>query len=277
MICGAAWLFCPAHRSERIAKAAALADVVILDLEDGVPEEHGDLARKHLRTHPLDPRRTVVRIHGVDSPQHELDLRAVAETPYLTVMLAKTESAAAAIALAPLRVVALCETPLGVLNTPQIASAGNVDALLWGAEDLIAALGGTSSRSAGGTYRHVAMHARTTVLLAAAAAGKVAIDAVYLNFKDASGLAAETADGAASGFAAKACIHPDQLTIVRKAYVPSGELLAWAKEVLSAATGGAFQLDGEMIDRPLVEQARMIMARATAVLPVDSMAGSPAR
>lgn len=258
---GAGWLFCPAHRAERLAKAAAVADVVILDLEDGVPETERELARKHLLSHPLDPRRTVVRVHAADSPEHEADLRAVRATPYTTVMLAKAESAEAARSLAPLRVVALCETPPGVLQAAQIAEVDNVDALMWGAEDLVAAIGGTSSRSSG-IYRDVATYTRSSVLLAAAAAGKSAIDAVYLDFRDIAGLAAESEDGAASGFAAKACIHPTQVAVVRQAYVPTDELIAWATEVLGQQGGGAFQLDGQMVDRPVVEQARRIMVRA---------------
>lgn len=262
MMAGAGWLFCPAHRGERFAKAAATADVVILDLEDGVPETDRELAREHLLTHPLDPARTVVRIHAVDSPEHDADLRAVAATSYTTVMLAKTESAEAARSLAPMRVVALCETPAGVLKAPQIAEVDNVDALMWGAEDLVAAIGGTSSRAAG-IYRDVATYTRSSVLLAAAAAGKSAIDAVYLDFKDIAGLAVESEDGAASGFAAKACIHPSQVSVVRRAYVPTDELVAWATEVLEAPHGGAFQINGQMVDRPIVEQARRIMARAS--------------
>lgn len=264
MTAGAGWLFCPAHRADRIAKAAAAADVVILDLEDGVPEDQRAQARTHLLAHPLDPDRTVVRIRGADSPEHELDLRAVAATAYSRVMLAKAESAASARALAPLRVVALCETPRGVLHAPEIASAANVDALMWGAEDLVAAIGGTSTRGPDGAYRDLATYARSSVLVAAAAAGKAAIDAVYLDFKDLDGLAAESADGAASGFAAKACIHPTQVDVVRRAYLPSDEHLAWARAVLDAPRGGAFQIDGVMIDRPVVEQARRIIARAGA-------------
>src|SRR6185312_3081652 len=87
---GPGWLFCPADRPERFAKAAAAADVVILDLEDGVAEADKAPARKALRETQLDPGRTVVRINAADSDEHAHDLDALAKTEYTTVMLSKT-------------------------------------------------------------------------------------------------------------------------------------------------------------------------------------------
>src|SRR6185312_7436243 len=107
---GPGWLFCPADRPERFEKAAAAADVVILDLEDGVAAKHREAARAALIDTPLDPARTVVRVNPATTPDHELDLRALARTEYRTVMLAKTEAAEQVSALAPLDVVVLIET-----------------------------------------------------------------------------------------------------------------------------------------------------------------------
>ena len=102
-------------------------------------------------------------------------------------------------------VIALCETTKGVINAGTIAEAPNVVALMWGAEDLVASLGGTSSRFPDGRYRDVATHARSTVLLAAGGNGKAAVDSIYANIPDLEGLRAEAADAVASGFTAKAC------------------------------------------------------------------------
>jgi citrate lyase subunit beta/citryl-CoA lyase len=262
MIEGVAWLFCPADRPERFGKAADRADVVILDLEDGVgPADRGS-ARAALLTHRLDPARTVVRINPVGTPDHDLDLDALRQTDYRTVMLAKTESGEQAASLAPLRVIALCETPIGIIQAASIAAVDGVDALMWGAEDLVAALGGQSSRDAGGRYRDVARHARSTVLLAAAAGGKKAIDSVYLDISDLDGLAAEASDAVASGFAAKASIHPTQVPVVRQAFRPSPELVAWARRVLDAARTqpGVFALDGQMVDEPVLRHARTVLS-----------------
>ena len=89
---GPAWLFCPADRPERFEKAAAAADVVILDLEDGVAAKDRDAARKALLSTPLDPARTVVRVNPSATDDHPLDLEVLARTPYTTVMLAKSTS-----------------------------------------------------------------------------------------------------------------------------------------------------------------------------------------
>lgn len=264
MVDGVALLFCPADRPDRFGKAGEHADVVILDLEDGVAPSDRGAAREALRRHPLDPKRTIVRVNPVGTADHKRDLKALADTSYTTVMLAKAETVGQAAALAPVRVVALCETPLGVINAPSIAAVGNVEALMWGAEDLIAVLGGTSSRDSGGRYRDIARHARNTVLLAAGAAEKPAVDAVYLDIADLAGLAVEADDAAASGFAAKACVHPSQIPVVRSAYRPTPEAVAWAKDVLAAAetAPGAFQHQGRMIDEPVLWQARQTLARS---------------
>ncbi len=180
-------------------------------------------------------------------------------------MLAKAEDPAQLKALADYSVIALCETAAGVLNAPAIAAEPNVTGLMWGAEDLIASLGGTSSRTGRGDYRAVAQHARSTVLLAARAFGKDAIDAVYVNIPDLDGLAREAHDAVASGFGAKACIHPDQVAVVRGAYAPSETDVAAAAELLDAAAAagtGVFQFNGKMIDGPILKHAESVLRRA---------------
>ncbi|HET8879059.1 MAG TPA: aldolase/citrate lyase family protein, partial [Arthrobacter sp.] len=138
-------------------------------------------------------------------------------------------------------------------------------ALMWGAEDLLASLGGTSSRNDDGGYRAVALHARSTVLLAARAFGKEAVDSVYVNIPDLDGLAEESRDAVASGFGSKACIHPNQVAVVREAYAPSESDVAAARELLAAATAagtGVFQYQGKMIDGPILKHAEATLRRA---------------
>jgi citrate lyase subunit beta / citryl-CoA lyase len=161
-------------------------------------------------------------------------------------------------------VIALCETPRGVLAAAQLAAVPNVIALMWGAEDLVAAIGGRSSRRADGRYRDVARHARSAVLLAAAAASAAAVDSVYLDIGDLDGLRDEADDGAASGFVAKACIHPRQVSVVRDAYRPTAEEVDRARCVLAAAAGasGVFAFEGRMVDAPLLRHAEQIMRAA---------------
>jgi citrate lyase subunit beta / citryl-CoA lyase len=261
---GVAWLFCPADRSDRFEKAAASADVVILDLEDGVQPADRPAARGALLDVQLNPARTVVRVNPYGTKDHLADLEVLRQAGYRRVMLAKTESAEQVASLAPLEVVALCETPRGVLRATEIADCPNVHGLMWGAEDLVAGLGGRSSRIDGGAYRDVARFARSLVLLAAGASSKLAIDSVYLEINDADGLAAEAADAVQVGFGAKACIHPSQVAIVRAAYLPTEDESAWASRVIAAARSqpGVFRFEGQMVDEPVIRQARAILARA---------------
>jgi citrate lyase subunit beta / citryl-CoA lyase len=263
---GPALLFCPADRPERYAKAADGADVVLLDLEDGVAEGDKPQARQALQETLLDPARTVVRVNPAGSEDQALDLEALAGTPYGVVMLAKSESPAQVEALAPRDVIALCETPLGVTAAGEIAAADATVALMWGAEDLIAGLGGRSSRFPDGRYRDVARTARSLVLLAAATSRRLAIDAVHLDIRDLEGLRAEAEDAAASGFAATACIHPSQVAVVRTAFHPTDDQLDWADRVLAAAQRerGVFAFEGSMVDGPVLRHAEQLLRRGQA-------------
>jgi citrate lyase subunit beta/citryl-CoA lyase len=261
---GPAILFCPADRPERYQKAADRADAVIIDLEDAVAPMERAGARAALIGHPLDPTRSIVRVNPVDTPDFELDLAALAQTAYRTIMLPKAVSAAQLEAVSGYDVVALCETAAGILAAPEIAAAPNVVALMWGAEDLIASLGGSSSRFADGRYRAVARHARSRVLLAAGAHDKAAIDSVFLAIADMTGLAAEAEDAVASGFKATACIHPSQVAVIRDAYRPTAAEIAHAWAILEAAAteNGVFQYQGRMIDGPLLRHAEAVLRRA---------------
>lgn len=262
---GPALLFCPADRPERYAKALDRSDAVILDLEDAVAAADKAAARRALIDTPIDPARTIVRLNPLGTDDARADLDALARTAYTTVMVAKAESAADLAALDPrLRVIALIETARGVARAEAIAEEPTVVGLMWGAEDLVASLGGTSSRTSDGSYRDVARHARSRVLIAAGAAGKAAVDAVHLDLDDAEGLAAEAADAVASGFAATACIHPSQVPVIRAAYRPEASDVAWARAVLAAAgiERGVFAFEGTMVDEPVLRHARAIIARA---------------
>lgn len=262
---GPALLFCPADRPERYAKALDRADAVILDLEDAVDPASRPAAREALVTADLDPERVIVRVNPAGSDDHDADLSALAATPFRAVMLPKAEQVSDLAGLGGYDVIALCETAAGVLAAPELARAPGVIALMWGAEDLVASLGGTSSRLADGRYRDVARHARSAVLLAAGAAGVDAVDTVHLDIADLDGLAAEAEDAAAVGFAATACIHPGQVETIRAAYRPDAEEVAAARELLEAAEkagGGVFRHAGRMVDGPVLAHARAVLRRS---------------
>jgi citrate lyase subunit beta/citryl-CoA lyase len=243
---GPGWLFCPADRPERFAKAAAAADVVILDLEDGVAAKDREDARAALIETPQDPDRTVVRINPAATDDHARDLDALAKTKYSTVMLAKTEDPQQIRDLAPLDVIV------------------NAYALMWGAEDLFAVTGGTANRWPDGSYRDVARHVRSQTLLAAKAYGRMALDSVYLDIKNLDGLRGEADDAVAVGFDAKVAIHPTQVAVIRDAYAPTAEQVQWARRVLDTAHGqrGVFQFEGIMVDAPVLRRAERIVQLA---------------
>lgn len=261
---GPAWLFCPADRGERYEKAAAAADVVILDLEDGVGAGDKAAAREALVRTPLDPERTVVRINAAGTPHFDADLAALAGTGYRRVMLPKAESAQHVSLLSDYEVVALFESPLGALRTEEVVAAPNVIAAMAGAEDLVAGLGGNSSRRADGTYRDVARQLRSTVLLAAKAYGRVALDSVYLDIADLDGLRAESDEAVAVGYDVKVAIHPKQLPVIRAAYAPADDEVDWARRVLAEVPNnrGVFSFEGRMVDGPVLRHAERILARA---------------
>lgn len=262
---GPALLFCPGDRPDRFEKAALRADAVILDLEDAVRGDAKHEARSAIASAAIDPTRTIVRVNAVDAGSVDEDLEAAHAAGVHTVMLAKAESAADVDRLGRISVIALIETARGVANAREIAAHDHVVALMWGAEDLVASMGGTSSRRPDGHYRDIARLARASVLLAAKAEGKAAIDAIRTDIADVDGALAESQDAAASGFDAKACIHPNHVAPIREAFVPSAEDFAQAQALLAAAeahAGGVFSFDGRMIDEPILRHARRTVDRA---------------
>ncbi|MGV2983606.1 HpcH/HpaI aldolase/citrate lyase family protein [Microbacterium sp. AGC85] len=262
---GPALLFCPADRPERFEKALARADAVILDLEDAVAPADKEVARHNLRSAAVDPQRVIVRVNAPGTRDFASDLAMLAETGFRTVMVAKAEEPSALDAFDDrFSLVALCETARGIAAADRLAEHPGVVALMWGAEDLVASLGGTSSRDASGRYRDVARYARSRVLVEAGARGKTAIDAVHIDIDDAEGLRREAADAVASGFGATACIHPGQVQIIRDAYLPDEETASWAHAVLAAAEGerGVFRFRGQMVDEPVLRHARAVIMRA---------------
>jgi citrate lyase subunit beta/citryl-CoA lyase len=261
---GPAYLFCPADRPDRFAKAVASADVVIVDLEDGVAPERREEARRNILAASLDPAITIIRVNPVASPDHARDMAMLHDSAYSTVMLAKTSSADEVRSLGGFNVVALCETAEGITALEEIAECAKVVGLMWGSEDLVASLGGYSSRHEDGSLRDVARYARARTLITARAHQLVAIDTVFLNFEDLDALEVEAADAAAMGFTGTACVHPTQVAVVRAAYSPSAAQLTWAQHVLEVAQDreGVFRVDGLMVDGPVLAQARQILSRA---------------
>lgn len=272
-------LYAPGDREDRAQKClASAADCAVLDLEDAVaPDrkaEARDVVHRVLASTPAGGGRRAercVRVNPARTPHHEADLDLVIAARPECVVLPKAEDpadvqhVAARLAAADLHpaLVLICETALGVLNAPLLAGAsGHVEALTFGAEDFAADVGARRSPS-----NHEVHTARSMVVMAAAARRVAAIDQVYTDYKDFDGLERDTVEGRDLGYRGKQVIHPAQVEVVHRAYTPTPDEVARARAVVDgdAKHGGAvFSLDGRMIDRPLVEQARYVLAVAEA-------------
>jgi citrate lyase subunit beta/citryl-CoA lyase len=159
----------------------------------------------------------------------------------------------------------MVETALGVLQAYDMARASpRVRALCLGGEDLARDLGAVRTSEG-----QELAYARAHVVLAARAAGVLAVDTVYTNLADLDGLLAEARRMRQLGYSGKLLIHPAQIEPVHRAFAPSQEEVAYARRVLEAfeaAEGrgeGVIALDGQMIDAPVVARAREVLAVAT--------------
>ncbi|QWC19974.1 CoA ester lyase [Halorubrum sp. 2020YC2] len=282
-------LFSPGDSPDLMRKApGAGADVICFDLEDAVAPARKDEARAAVREVLSDPAfdpdaEVCVRL-TVESPAADLDgvlggdaggeSGAESETDDVrldAVMLPKVEApgrVADAAALCAERgrdpaVFALVETAAGVLSAQSIAAADPTDALAFGAEDLAADVGAT--RTDEGTE---VLYAREHVVLAASAADVDALDTVYTDFSDDAGLREDAAFARRLGYDGKLAIHPAQVAPITEAFTPDPADVEWAETVLDARgeaerEGRAvFEVDGEMIDAPLIAQAERILDRA---------------
>lgn len=257
-------LFLPASNSRAIAKARTLAaDMIILDLEDAVKAEDKDAARaaavEALAT-GFGDRIAAVRINGLGTPAHAADIEAAAASAAAMIVMPKVEDAAAARRIAEAAgkpLLAMIETPAGVLAAAAIAALPGVAGLIAGTNDLKASLG--IPPGAGRAGLSLALQ---SVVLASRAGEAWALDGVFNALTDPEGLAAECREGRAFGFDGKTLIHPGQIAIAADAFAPTPEEIADARALIAAARGGAERFRDRMIEAMHVAQAEYILARA---------------
>lgn len=279
------WLFIPGDSEKMLGKAPVLAaDALVLDLEDAVAPDQKEKARElvaaAVRTGNIAAP-TFVRINALEDGLGRADVAEVVAPGLQGIMLPKAQSvsqlkalnqalneaeAAAGIETGTVLVAALIETPQGVLNAPELARGPRVSALCLGGEDLSLALG--ARRTSEG---HELDFGRAMLVTAAAAAGVQAIDTVWTNIRDLDGLEGECRLARDLGFTGKLAIHPGQLDAIHHAFAPGPEELALARRIVAAfegSAGGVVAVDGKMVDAPVVERARLILA---AVPPVSEL------
>ena len=255
-------LFLPASNPRAVAKARELdADMVVLDLEDAVKEEDKPAAREAAEAamkEGFGDRVTAIRVNPSGSRYYGEDVVCVRRSPADFVILAKVESARQAADAASLMgkpVLAMIETPRGVVDAAMIAHATR--GLVAGTNDLSASLGMPADAG-----RRGLVYALQRIVLAARAAGVAAFDGVCNSLDDLEGLATQCEEGRIYGFDGKSVIHPSQIETVNRLFSPSEAELEAARRLIAAATGGAERHDGRMIEEMHVAQARRVVARA---------------
>ena len=272
-------LFVPGDRPDRMEKALkAGADALILDLEDSVaPAAKGEARKTVAAFLEANPSASLwVRINPLDSDEADRDLAAVLAAHPDGVVLPKAEGGESVNELArrltqrgnaTARILAIAtETPAAMFQLGTYGGAKRLGGLTWGAEDLPAAIGASTSREEDGGYTPPYELARSLCLFGAAAAGVTPIETVYPAFRDLEGLGAYAARARRDGFTGMMAIHPDQVPVINAAFTPSEAEVAHARAVVAAfeanPDAGALSLDGKMIDRPHLVQAQRTLAAA---------------
>ena len=264
-------LFMPASNPRAIAKASALScDAVILDLEDAVAPDAKDAARTAavaaLRE-GFGERSAVVRVNGLDTPWAQADLAAVRDVTDIVLLPKVNGPADLAAARATLddrtRLWAMVETCAGLLALPALADAAGthgLTALVAGTNDLAKEM-----RCRPDAARTPLLPVLTQIVVAARAAGLTALDGVCNALGEPERLETECAQGAMLGFDGKTLIHPAQIDAANAAFAATAEELAWGRAVVDAfadpanADKGAIRLDGAMVERLHLDEARRLL------------------
>ncbi|AOF84313.1 hpcH/HpaI aldolase/citrate lyase family protein [Hydrogenophaga sp. RAC07] len=262
-----AYLFVPADRPERFAKARASgADAVIVDLEDAVAPEAKASARDALAAALDASAPLVVRINAAGTPWFEDDLELCRHPGVAAVMLPKAEGIDAVCTVVEITykdVLPIIESARGLREIHSIASVPGVIRLAFGSVDLALDLG-IDCAPDGAESELLAF--RSQVVLASRLAGLAApVDGVSTAIEDLQRLQADTERSRRLGFGAKLCIHPKQLAIVQAVFTPTPERLDWARRVCKAfetAGGSAVAVDSQMVDLPVYQRAQAVLRDA---------------
>ncbi len=279
-------LYMPGSNTRALEKAKSLdVDCLILDLEDAVAPDMKAEARSQIVTAVqgggYGDREVVIRINGLDTAWGEDDLKAAIDAKPDAILIPKVNSPAdleraahkLALGNAPqnVRLWAMMETPLAMLNAAAIAACGRdpevrLSCFVMGTNDLA-----KETRAKLNPGRTVMMPWLMTCVAAARTGGIDILDGVYNNFSDLDGFAAECAQGVEMGMDGKTLIHPKQIEACHAAFSPSEEEVAWARKINEIfalpenASKGAIQVDGKMVERLHADMGLRVIAIADAI------------
>ena len=280
-------LFVPGNQQRRIEKARSIpADALILDLEDSVPLSEKDSARKMVAA-SLDGlassgREVFVRINSLPTSYAVLDIKAVVTKGLRGICLPKSESAddihranaliadaekEANLEIGSTGILALVETPKGIINAYEVASASSrVLGITFGIEDYTLSMGIKRTKEGAEIY-----YPRSVMAVACHAANVLAIDCMYSDVRDEEGLVKEAESSRQMGFQGKLVIHPDQVSPVNQVFSPSEEESAYARRVVEAFEVALVQglasttFEGKMVDIAVAERAKKLLALTEAI------------
>jgi len=279
------YLFVPGDSLRKFERGSSgAADALILDLEDSVaPQNKGEARRltREMLSRPRSGQRLFVRVNALDTGLTLDDLAAVMPARPYGIVLPKCSSrddvhrlamyldafeSAFGLAVGETRILAIAiETAQSLFRLGDYRDSPRLCGMMWGAEDLSAALGASENRG-GGQFLGPYQLARNLCLAGAAAAGVDAVDTVYVDIEDLDGLREEALCARRDGFAGKAVIHPKHVDPVNEAFLPGADEIDWARRVLAAideaGAAGVVRLDGKMIEHLHLVSARRVLALA---------------
>ncbi|MBH0086497.1 CoA ester lyase [Psychrobacter sp. SCQQ22] len=261
------WLFVPATRIDRVAKAfASGVDAVIVDLEDAVALEDKADAREALQQYydSADYQPIWLRINKAGSEEFFKDIVLCQKMPNLAgVLLAKAEQVAdieSVHQLTNLPVIALIESAIGLYQLDSMAKAVGLAAFSYGfldlCNDLHVQVGTPAADIIANQIRY------QLILTSKVHQLSPPIDTIYPEFNDEVGLSARVQLWSQMGMSGMLCIHPKQVAVVKQALQPTDEALSFAQRVVEEyeRSGQAvFEIDGQMVDAPVIERSRQLL------------------
>jgi len=254
-------LFVPGNKSGLFAKAAASgADAVIYDLEDAVSLAEKNIARQAVAARAKTSLYEIVRVNAPSSGLLEEDLQVIRDNPPSAVMVAKAEAGRDLAVVTEMlgteiELIPLIETARALAALPDILGMDRVRCAAFGSIDFALDIGCSQDRLA-------LLSARSELVLRSRLANRGSpIDGVTVTIDDPAAVTDDALHAKSLGFGGKLAIHPRQIGPILSSFSATDDEIAWARRVLqSLQDGNASKVDGEMIDRPLIERARSILA-----------------
>jgi citrate lyase subunit beta/citryl-CoA lyase len=280
-------VFVPGNRANMLERARSFnADIIMVDLEDSVPPGEKinarNLARQWVPQLKNEGQRVMVRVNSLDTGLTRDELAAVVSPDLHGVSLGKIESvwdvreadrlltayeSARSLAPGQLKLIIWIECAQAVMNVRDLAAASRrIIARAFGAEDYTNDMGIQRTDAGEEVY-----FARSQVAVAARAAGVASLDSPYVSFRNPEGLRRDAQTARQMGYNGKFAIHPSQIEIINETFSPLAADVAYARRVMAAwheaeaAGRGSLDLDGQMVDVPVVKRAQNLLAWADAI------------